>query len=165
MSFGPCKWEIRYNKSFPERLFDKIGGDRLPWECWPWLAGTIKSHKALYGQISLKGAKKHVLAHRAAWEFLVGPIPQRLTIDHLCHNTLCCNPYHMELVTSKENLLRGNAISAQNRRKTHCPQGHLYDPENTYLVRRSKTPHRVDRTCRICNRAKRHLRYLKSLQR
>lgn len=41
------------------------------------------------------------------YELLVGPIPEGLTIDHLCRNTMCVNPDHLEPVTHRENLMRG----------------------------------------------------------
>jgi hypothetical protein len=75
----------------------------------------------------------------------VGPIPRGLVIDHLCRNTICVNPDHMQVVTVRENTLRGNTFQARNLRKTHCPQGHPYDQANTYL-------HRGKRHCRICQR-------------
>lgn len=73
-----------------------------------------------------------VFVHRFAYELLRGPIPAGLTIDHLCRNTACCNPEHLEPVEGPENTKRGTAgqwLSA----KTHCPQGHEYTSENTYV--------------------------------
>lgn len=83
-----------------------------------------------------------VLAHRFFYEHFIGEIPEGLEIDHLCHNTICVNPAHLEAVTHSENLRREHAF----RPKTHCPQGHEYTPENTY-----KTPS-GKRQCRICGR-------------
>ena len=45
-------------------------------------------------------------AHRVVYEAMVGPIPEALTIDHLCQNTGCVNPAHMEPVTVEENIRR-----------------------------------------------------------
>jgi HNH endonuclease len=47
-----------------------------------------------------------VLAHRWAYEFFVGPIPEGLVIDHLCFNRKCVHIDHLEAVTSGENLRR-----------------------------------------------------------
>ena len=73
--------------------------------------------------------------HRFAYELLVGPIPKGLTIDHVkskeCISTLCVNPAHLEAVTLRENILRGNGLAAMNAKKTHCPQGHPYDYVNS----------------------------------
>jgi hypothetical protein len=69
-----------------------------------------------------------------------------LTIDHLCQNTLCVRPDHLEAVTMRENLLRSNAFSGVNARKTVCLRGHAYDEANTYRNKKGQ------RSCRICNR-------------
>lgn len=69
-------------------------------ECWPWLG--VKNQKG-YGMVSdwlkFNGSR---LAHRLTYEYLIGPIPDGLVIDHLCRNPGCVNPYHMEPVTNWE---------------------------------------------------------------
>lgn len=72
-------------------------------QCWPWL-GAPGSHG--YGMIFV--ARKAVLAHRVMYEMLRGEIPDGLTVDHLCFNRLCVNPFHVELVTRAENGRRGS---------------------------------------------------------
>ena len=91
-------------------------------------------------------AGKHFLAHRMIYELLVGPIPDGLEIDHLCRNRGCVNPGHMEPVTHRENLMRGDTVAAANPAKTHCIRGHPYDDENTYR-------YGSHRYCRACNKA------------
>ena len=68
------------------------------------------------------------LAHRVLYEKWFGPIPNGLDLDHLCRNTWCVNPYHQEPVTRRENLLRGETVTARNAAKTHCIRGHLLPP-------------------------------------
>lgn len=102
-------------------------------ECWMWTASTTRG----YGQYHVDGHP--CKAHRYAWEMQHGPIPEGLTIDHLCRVKLCVNPAHMELVTLGENVRRANAAI------THCPAGHEYTPENTYVYKKG-------RTCRTCRR-------------
>lgn len=100
--------------------------------CWIWTAGsstTCYGTKYGYFHIStemarLTGRPRTIAAHRYAWELLIGPPPENLQLDHLCRVTLCCNPFHLEPVTQKENLYRGLMM---RRRIASCPQGHLYD--------------------------------------
>ena len=96
---------------------------------------------------------KNVQAHRYVYEELFGPMPEGLQADHLCRVRNCVNPMHMEPVTSGENTRRG--VNA-NREKTHCPRGHEYTPENTYI---SKGKTHNSRKCRICSNAKDRARY------
>ena len=104
------------------RLFAKIKRD-IKTGCWNWTASTRQG----YGQIwtpSRPGPRRILQAHRAMYELANGPIPDGLDLDHLCRNTLCVNPEHLEPVTRRENVLRGEGLSAQNARKTRCALGH-----------------------------------------
>ena len=79
-----------------------------------------------YSQCSAKidGRYRYFMAHRVAWTHLRGPIPDGLTIDHLCKNRACINVEHMEVVTQRENVLRSDNPAARNARKETCTQGH-----------------------------------------
>jgi len=109
--------------------------------CWRWIGGGGRG-KGGYVQVSSAG--RSVMAHRWAYELLVGPIPEGLTIDHLCRVTDCVNPAHLEVVTQRTNNLRSGGVAGRNVVKTHCPQGHPYDDANTYR--------RPDggRDCKLC---------------
>lgn len=87
-------------------------------------------------------------AHRYAYEHFIGPIPEGLQVDHLCRVRNCVNPDHLEAVTCRENVLRGDGVAAANARATHCPQGHAYDEANTYTWTNG------GRHCRACARIK-----------
>jgi hypothetical protein len=106
--------------------------------CWLW---TGCRGSAGYGQLYVAG---HVLyAHRIAWDMVNDPLPRGLQLDHLCRVRACVNPAHLEPVTRRENILRGISPSAVHARKTHCPAGHAYDEQNTYVDDGS-------RYCRAC---------------
>lgn len=109
--------------------------------CWEWQG--LRDRKG-YGRFSL-GNRPTIVA-RASYAAFVGPIPQGLTIDHLCRNPPCVNPKHLEVVTRGQNTLRGNTITGRNARAVVCPKGHPYDTVNTYVDRRGR------RACKACRR-------------
>lgn len=129
--------------ALPKRLFDKIMFEPNS-GCWLWTAGKTRGG---YGSVWI-GARSH-RAHVAMYETMVGPIPAKLQIDHLCRTRLCVNPAHLEPVTQAENMRRGNGWSARNTRKTHCPQGHALTAENLVRHRLEATGYRE---CRICSK-------------
>ena len=134
----------------PPRFLSKIEIDSQT-NCWNWIASKYPNG---YGQFvhGLNGRFKGIGAHRYAYELLVGPIPEGLQIDHLCRNRACVNPSHMEAVTQRVNLLRGETIAARQARQTQCVRGHPFNEVNTY----SWKGHRKCRACgRACARARR----------
>lgn len=94
--------------------------------CWLWPKSSA-SHG--YGQIGWGGkgeGRGLVLAHRLSYATFFGPIPEGMTVDHVCRERTCFNPEHLRLLTNLENARNnGNSI------KTHCPHGHAYDEANT----------------------------------
>lgn len=108
-----------------------------------------------YGSIGSDDRRdRTVYTHRLSYETLVGPIPPGLHIDHLCRNRACCNPEHLQVVTQRENILRGNSRMAQGAKKTHCLHGHPLSGENLYLQGR----HRSCKTCRDLRNKSRSLK-------
>lgn len=113
--------------------------------CWLW---TAKLDRHGYGWIRVSTTAGNAPAHRMAYELATGErVDPALDMDHLCRNHTCVNPSHLEPVTHRENMLRGNTVGALNVVKTHCPLGHPYDEANT----RWKHNH-TKRDCKTCDR-------------
>jgi len=115
-----------------------------------------------YGRTSF--LNKNVMAHRAAWEQVNGPIPKGLVIDHICRVRSCCNPDHLRCVTQNINVTENVVGAAWQLKvaKTHCPKGHPYDEENTWFDRK-RNPKTVPgfRHCRACHRERERARRAK----
>ena len=124
--------------------------------CWLW---TGARRGGGYGNFRYS-KPRNIFPHRFAYELLIGPIPQGLTIDHLCRNPACVNPVHLEVVPLRVNIHRGDSFAAQNARKTHCIHGHPFDEANTYVAPDNANRY-GQRTCRTCNRACCKARYAK----
>jgi hypothetical protein len=85
-------------------------------DCWEWMGWRATTG---YGVFNMND--RQYLAHRLVWESLVGIIPPRLQIDHLCRNKGCVNPDHLEVVSGPENARRAN------EKKDRCGKGHPLD--------------------------------------
>lgn len=114
-------------------------------DCWQW---TGKLEKG-YGRIVYKNRQR--MAHVAAYEAFVGPVPNGLELDHLCRNRGCVKPSHLEPVTKRENSRRGMSAWGINARKTHCKRGHEFTDSNTR--RKKLSSGLVVRLCRECSNA------------
>ncbi len=131
-----------------ERFWVKVD---LTGDCWEW---TASKNKKGYGRFRFQGETR--LAHRVAYEMIVGPIPFGLTLDHLCRNHGCVRPEHLEPVTQRVNVERGDGLAALARThisKTHCPKNHPYDEGNTRVTKQGW------RRCRTCENAANLARY------
>jgi hypothetical protein len=110
----------------------------------PCVVYTGTLNKGGYGTVHSE--RKQWLVHRLMWTLLVGPIPEGLTLDHLCRNTSCWWTDHLEPVPGKVNTLRGHSPAAMGARQTHCVNGHEFTPENTWVYEKQ-------RVCKACQGA------------
>src|SRR5439155_25368097 len=83
--------------------------------CWIW-TGTLWDG---YGTMAINRRSQpgSYTAHRLIYQFLRGPIPNGMTLDHLCRVRNCVRPDHLEPVTLRENLIRGQGLAGHNSRK------------------------------------------------
>jgi len=133
-----------------QRFWLKVDKTRT---CWLWTASRDPKG---YGRFKLND--RPVLAHRFAYETLIGPIPDGLQLDHLCRTRNCVNPSHLEPVSNRDNALRGTGHTAANAAKTHCLNGHEFTPENTRVKPPSPVLPFGARQCRECERRREQAR-------
>ena len=123
-----------------ERVMARV--EKEPDGCWSWTGPVLRGYGSMF--VAIGSSPQRV--HRIVWQELRGVIAAGLQLDHLCRNTRCVNPDHLEPVTPLTNTLRSNGIAALNTKKTECPQGHAFTAENTYLFRGK-------RACLVCRKA------------
>ena len=118
----------------------------MPNGCWNWIGSR---HSQGYGFFWYMG--RTMRAHRFAYEYYNNTvIPSGLVSDHLCKNTRCVNPAHIEIITPRLNSQRTNPTKHMIERqanRTHCANGHPFTIESTYIYPNGKHIH-----CRICQR-------------
>ena len=85
-----------------ELFWTKVDKSPGPDACWPWKGRTLNRSYHKYGRFDRTGPLAY--AHRAAWLFTHGPIPQGLHVLHRCDVPNCCNPKHLWLGTRQDNM-------------------------------------------------------------
>ena len=126
-----------------ERFFDLV---TITDKCWSWKGGK---HSGGYGVFRCGG--RTIGAHRFSYKLAFGAIPKGMEIDHLCKNTSCVRPSHLEAVTHSINVVRSAAwhhFRDSARKIASCPQGHKYDEKNTYIDPKGC------KHCRACGRVR-----------
>jgi hypothetical protein len=126
----------------PQRWWLKVA--KMPGGCWLWTGAKSTNG---YGRIRIGGVQ--VGAHRVGYEILVGPIAEGMQLDHRCRVRLCVNPGHLEVVTNRENVLRGSSPTATTYWLPTCRRGHSKDE----FGRLDAKGHWQ---CRACNLARYH---------
>ena len=105
-----------------------------------------------YGKFTI--GSKHVTAHRASYELLVGKIPQGLLILHSCDNRSCIRPNHLRPGNPIDNVKdmwsrkrNKNSHFYKQKSRTTCIHGHKLIGENVYHWR-------GHRRCQTCHRSR-----------
>jgi hypothetical protein len=115
---------------------------------------SFKSSGASYMRVAVKrvdGSYETRHVHTLVLEGFVGPRPDRNHARHLNGNPVDNHLANLAWGTVSENMYdKVRHGRDHNASKTHCPQGHPYDAENTYY--QPSRGHR-GRLCRKCNRA------------
>lgn len=126
--------KIEYgHPALPERFWAKVYPEPNT-GCWIWGASTAHG----YGYWDSRRV------HRLTYELMSGPVPEGLVLDHLCRQRACANPEHLEAVSPRENLLRGEGFAARNSAKATCDTGHPLSGLNLYVTPDGR------RQCRTC---------------
>lgn len=128
-----------------EERFERVdAGYETP--CRVWQGYLMRNG---YGATTARAGRSG-LVHRVEWERVNGPIPEGLTIDHLCRNRACAEVAHLELVTPAENARRGRE-AARSTGVRRC--GHPWTSENSYRNGADGTTR-----CRECHRRAERIR-------
>ncbi len=101
-------------RTLEERLWDNVDRDDRMY-CWEWKGPRLTSG---YGIIYNPGGTRY--AHRVMAGVYCGvEIPRDKVVLHVCDNTSCCNPYHLIVGTTSDNMrdmhTKGRATGKQAR--------------------------------------------------
>jgi hypothetical protein len=146
----------RYVRPVSEADIERLKGRVLVDDrgCWIW-QGSINVGNG-YGYARAGGQVR--IVHRVLYEAANGPVQEGLVLDHLCRVRACCNPSHLEPVTQRVNLERGDSPAWRAHRIRRCQRGHEMTPANI----RRKPGGRQE--CRACGEAMRRARTARQRQ-
>ena len=139
-----------YTRTFPTRIYRTAPDGR----------GYMTAH------FRHNGRSQVVWLHRLVLSTFVGEAPEGTECYHINGDRAENRLANLKWATRSENILDSVQHGTHNMtRKTHCPQGHEYTPENTYTYVRNRSNGRktTERACKACHRVKSRPDRLKGL--
>lgn len=139
----PTEWE--------EYLFWRKVLIETPTECWWWISDA---DNGAYGKHGWRG--RIYYSHRVAWYFTHKTDPKGCMIDHVCDNTFCCNPSHLQMLdgdaseSNRKNIMRVIYKWGSTQGRTECFAGHPLTEDNLYVIN-------TKRICKTCEDYRRSL--------
>lgn len=97
----------RYRPLAPEQIalfWSHVDQSAGPNGCWPWTKSRLKAGYGRFWRRKATGEQTMALAHVTAYEIRYKPVPTKLSVRHMCHNPVCCNPTHLTLGTHEDNM-------------------------------------------------------------
>lgn len=139
-------WKGQKKKTIDERFDEKCMAEPNS-GCVIWLGAIDSKGYGLFRPNNERTVRAHIFSYKRTR----GDYAADHQLDHLCRNTSCVNPDHLEPVTSAENQNRG----IRARKGNYCKHGHLLEGLNVLTwIRPSGTTQRACRTCVIAYRKK-----------
>lgn len=134
----------RKPKPLAEKLWPRV--DRKgPDDCWPYRSAV---HRDFYGNLSNGAKGSQISSHVAAYVLANGPVPEGMVVRHTCDYKPCCNPAHLVIGTTKDNVRdmweRGRARPTGRKPLDKCQRGH----DDWYVQECDGR-----RRCRLCRNA------------
>src|ERR1700685_4802628 len=124
-------WPIRKPKPPESRFWGRVEYDTNG-GCCLWSGGLRDGYAAFNDGTRMR------MGHHYRYETDIGPVPEGLQLDHVFSKRCCVNPHHLEPVTCRENLMRGDTLAARNAAKTVCLRGHPFTVENTQITKKGR---------------------------
>jgi hypothetical protein len=123
-------------------------------DCWIWTGSKMPRARCPYGMFCIERGRPGMV-HKWLYEYVYGPVAHGMELDHLCRQSLCVNPTHLEPVSHRENVRRGASMI----KRSHCKRGHSFSLSNTLLYASPSGGQRQQ--CRECNSIRRQRHQLK----